>query len=271
MSLSQKDAAVDKDFILIVSSADIGQPEAIVETHPTLGNNRRAILLSLVPKYHVPRIFPDIILIPYRRFKIPHLRNVLTRFLKSLPGGMKFNICSYDHSLGFLWPESKPNNKKLDIALKYVHTISRDDYFLRRTFRPLNYALTRNYKLLQVEIIFLSFEEKLRNLFYIFWGENVLVLISECSLSGSATMYHTIWSSTWPGLAEGMRSLSEVTTSSMWKWSRCSRLRSGYTSGSKNLVFCSWLQRELCTSSRRLMKPHCSRMSCPWRSSTVRC
>ncbi|KAG6555076.1 hypothetical protein Mapa_003111 [Marchantia paleacea] len=46
VTLSQKDTALDKDFVLIVSSADIGQPQAIVETHPTLGNNQRAVLLS---------------------------------------------------------------------------------------------------------------------------------------------------------------------------------------------------------------------------------
>lgn len=130
--------------------------------------------------------------------------------------------------------------------------------------RGLPHKIYRTYKLLQVEIIVLSFEEKLRNLFYIFWGENVLVLILECSLSGSATMYHTTWSSTWPELAVGMRSLSEVTTSSTWKWSRCSRLRSGYTSGSTNSRFLQLVAKRALHQLRRLMKPHCSRMSCPW-------
>ncbi|KAG6555072.1 hypothetical protein Mapa_003107 [Marchantia paleacea] len=160
VTLSQKDTALDKDFVLIVSSADIGQPQAIVETHPTLGNNQRAVLLSLVPKFQMPRISPEIVFIADRsgsmEDQIPQLRNALTVFLKSLPVGVKFNICSFGSRHSFLWPKSMPYDQvNLDIALKHVQTFEAD---LGGTemFPPMEDALKKRYKDLQTEIILLT-------------------------------------------------------------------------------------------------------------------
>ncbi|BBN00814.1 hypothetical protein MPTK1_2g02340 [Marchantia polymorpha subsp. ruderalis] len=160
VTLSQKDTALDKDFVLIVSSADVGQPQAIVETHPTLGNNQRAVLLSLVPKFQIPRISPEIVFIADRSgsmdTQIPQLRNALTVFLKSLPVGVKFNICSFGSSHSFLWPKSMPYDQaNLDVALKHVRTFEAD---LGGTemFPPMEDALKKRYKDLPTEIIFLT-------------------------------------------------------------------------------------------------------------------
>ncbi|BBN18567.1 hypothetical protein MPTK1_8g03530 [Marchantia polymorpha subsp. ruderalis] len=160
VTLSQKDTALDKDFVLIVSSADIGQPQAIVETHPTLSNNQRAVLLSLIPKFYMARIRPEIVFIADRsgsmRQQIPQLRTALTVFLKSLPVGVKFNICSFGSTHSFLWPKSELYNQvNMDIALKHVQTFQAD---LGGTemFPPMEDTLKRRYKDLQTEIIFLT-------------------------------------------------------------------------------------------------------------------
>ncbi|KAL2613784.1 hypothetical protein R1flu_025476 [Riccia fluitans] len=54
-TLSQKDTALDKDFVLLIVSAAAGELQAILETHPTIQNSR-ALLLSLVPKFNLSRI-----------------------------------------------------------------------------------------------------------------------------------------------------------------------------------------------------------------------
>ncbi|KAG6555075.1 hypothetical protein Mapa_003110 [Marchantia paleacea] len=88
--------------------------------------------------------------------QIPQLRNALTVFLKSLPVGVKFNICSFGSRHSFLWPKSMPYDQvNLDIALKHVQTFEAD---LGGTemFPPMEDALKKRYKDLQTEIILLT-------------------------------------------------------------------------------------------------------------------
>lgn len=50
-TLSLGSAALEKDFVLIVQSKDIGVPKALLETHPTIPNHR-AIMATLVSNPH---------------------------------------------------------------------------------------------------------------------------------------------------------------------------------------------------------------------------
>ncbi|BBN00830.1 hypothetical protein MPTK1_2g02490 [Marchantia polymorpha subsp. ruderalis] len=160
VTLSQTASDRDSDFVLIVSTADMGQPQAIVETHSALGNNQRAVLLSLVPKFQMSRISPEIIFIAdingIMGRQLPQLRHALTVFLKTLTVGVKFNICTFGSSHSFLWPESMPYDKEnLHTALKYVQTFEED---LRgiQILPPVEDALQKRYKDLQTEIIVLN-------------------------------------------------------------------------------------------------------------------
>ena len=97
-TLSQKDTALDKDFVIVVAAKDSGDPTAIMETHPTM-KHQRAIMASLVPKFSLPPARPEIIFIADRsgsmEGNVGMLKDALKVFLKSLPAGVKFNILSF--------------------------------------------------------------------------------------------------------------------------------------------------------------------------------
>lgn len=104
-TLSLGSSALEKDFVLIVQSKDVGVPKAILETHPTLPNHR-ALMATLVPKFSLPPSDPEIVFVADRsgsmRGNIGMLVSAMKVFLKSLPAGTKFNICSFGSSCSFL-------------------------------------------------------------------------------------------------------------------------------------------------------------------------
>ncbi|KAI4263083.1 MAG: hypothetical protein L6R42_001750, partial [Xanthoria sp. 1 TBL-2021] len=109
-TLSLGSTELDKDFVLIVLTKDTGIPKALLETHPTIPN-QRAMLLTLVPKFSLPRSNPEIVFVADRSgsmgSNIPTLISALKVFLKSLPVGVRFNICSFGSDHSFLWPKSQ--------------------------------------------------------------------------------------------------------------------------------------------------------------------
>lgn len=121
-------AALEKDFILQIVAANTDNPVALLENHPTIPN-QRALMTTLVPKFSLPTQRPEIVFICDRSgsmggTKIMNLRSALQLFLKSLPLGVKFNICGFGSSHGFLFPESQPyDSATLDAAMKYAYAI----------------------------------------------------------------------------------------------------------------------------------------------------
>ncbi len=101
---------LEKDFVLQVVAKDVGIPQAILETHPTLPN-QRALMTTLVPKFNLKSQKPEIIFIADRSGsmggQIPTLVSALKVFLKSIPIGCMFNICSFGSRHSFLWSESQ--------------------------------------------------------------------------------------------------------------------------------------------------------------------
>ncbi|KAJ5042004.1 von Willebrand factor type A domain-containing protein [Bipolaris maydis] len=103
-------AVLEKDFILQVVAKDIGVPQAILERHPTLPN-QRALMTTLVPKFNLKSQKPEIILIADRSGNL----------LKSIPLGCTFNICSFGSRHEFLWHESQVYDERtLQQAIKCV-------------------------------------------------------------------------------------------------------------------------------------------------------
>ncbi|KAI4620240.1 hypothetical protein J4E80_004766 [Alternaria sp. BMP 0032] len=123
-TLSLGTTGLDKDFVLQVVAKDVGVPHAILETHPTLPN-QRALMTTLVPKFNLKSQKPEIIFIADRSGsmgdQIPTLVSALKVFLKSIPIGCTFNICSFGSSHSFLWKKSQLYGQDtLEEAIRHV-------------------------------------------------------------------------------------------------------------------------------------------------------
>jgi hypothetical protein len=158
-TLSLGSAALDKDFVLIVQSKDIGIPKAILETHPTIPNHR-ALMATLVPKFSLPPSRPEIVFVADRsgsmNGNIPFLISAMNVFLKSLPAGIKFNICSFGTSCTFLWPQSKTYTAEtLEEATNHVQTFSAN-YGGTETFNAIKQTIDRRFTDLPLEIMLLT-------------------------------------------------------------------------------------------------------------------
>ncbi|KAF9108977.1 hypothetical protein BGX27_008165, partial [Mortierella sp. AM989] len=128
-SLSLSGTELDKDFVIQVVAKDTGVPTAILETHPTIPN-QRALMATLVPKFVLPPEKPEIVFICDRSgsmsgSRIKLAKSALKVFLKSLPVGVKFNICSFGSSYSFLWDKSRSyTQSNLEEATRHVEAIT---------------------------------------------------------------------------------------------------------------------------------------------------
>lgn len=127
-SLSQNSTALDRDFVLEIHNKASTSPTAVLEEH--LDNPQdRALMVSLVPSFRLPPAKPEVILVADRSGsmggKIPTLVSALKIFLRSLPVGIHFNICSFGSHHSFLWASSREyNERSLDEATHHVETFS---------------------------------------------------------------------------------------------------------------------------------------------------
>ncbi|KAF9346438.1 hypothetical protein BGX26_002067 [Mortierella sp. AD094] len=128
-TLSLDAVGLDKDFIVNVVAKDAGLPTAVLEIHPTIPN-QRALMATLVPRFLLPPENPEIVFICDRSGSMtgPPIRLVqsaLRVFLKSIPVGAKFNICSFGTKHSFLWETSQIYSQStLEEAIKHVDTFT---------------------------------------------------------------------------------------------------------------------------------------------------
>ncbi|KAM3498552.1 hypothetical protein MY10362_008135 [Beauveria mimosiformis] len=129
-SLTRSDVQLEKDFIVQVCAKGLGDPSAVLETHATIPS-RRAIMATLVPRFNLAVEKPEVVFICDRSgsmdtgTRLPNLKSSLQVFLRSLPVGVLFNICSFGSSHSFLWPKSQPYSQKtLDEAAAHVRTFT---------------------------------------------------------------------------------------------------------------------------------------------------
>lgn len=158
-TLSLGATELDKDFVLIVLTKETGTPKAILERHPTLPN-QQALMLTLVPKFDLPRINPEVVFVADRSgsmsSNVSTLVSALKVFLKSLPVGVKFNICSFGSRYSFLWPKSQAYSRdSVDEALAHVETF-RADYGGTETFKALEATIENRYTDLPCEVMLLT-------------------------------------------------------------------------------------------------------------------
>lgn len=109
LHLAKGQALLERDFVMILNADGLDTPRALMEWNPTIFDHR-ALMVTLVPKFSLPPCKPELIFVIDRsgrmHDKIPTLKLALRIFLKSLPLGTSFNICSFGSKHSFPWPAS---------------------------------------------------------------------------------------------------------------------------------------------------------------------
>ncbi|RAH40577.1 VIT and vWA domain-containing protein [Aspergillus brunneoviolaceus CBS 621.78] len=108
---------LERDFVLVIKADKTDVPRALIECHPT-APNQRAIMATLVPRFHIPASDPEVVFLIDRsgsmRDKISTLKSALRVFLKSVP-----------HQ--FLWARSRAyDGPGLQKALTLVDCLDAD-------------------------------------------------------------------------------------------------------------------------------------------------
>ncbi|EJT46156.1 hypothetical protein A1Q1_05367 [Trichosporon asahii var. asahii CBS 2479] len=184
-TLSKKETNLDTDLVIVITPSKTGEPTALLETHATLPN-QRALMASLVPKFALPAETPEIIFVCDRsgsmQSNIPDLKRALNIFLKSLPQGVAFNICSFGSRFSFLWPKSRLyDQKSVDEATRHVATFDAN-YGGTEMYRPLEATFKqRLHHGYNLEVFLLTDGE-------IWDEENVFRLINEASEKGNGDL-----------------------------------------------------------------------------------
>ena len=158
-TLATGQSELSNDFVLQIVARDSGIPRALLETHPTISNHR-ALCTTLVPKFNLKPIRPEIIFVADRSGSmagnIETLKAALHVFLKSLPVGVKFNICSFGSSWELLWPKSAAYNQtSLEEAQNYVGTFHAN-FGGTETFQAVKGAIQSRFKEIETEIMLLT-------------------------------------------------------------------------------------------------------------------
>lgn len=130
LNLSKGNILLEKDFVLLRKADGLDEPRAIIESHPAIPG-QRAVMATLVPKFNLPRANPEIVFVLDRSGsmggKIETLKSALKVFLKSLPVGICFNICSFGSRHQFLWPKSRVYDEaSLQEAMILVEELAAD-------------------------------------------------------------------------------------------------------------------------------------------------
>ncbi|KAI0429518.1 von Willebrand factor type A domain-containing protein [Xylaria sp. FL1042] len=158
-TLSLNCTSFDEDFVIMVNVANANVPKALLETHPTIPN-QRALLVTLVPNFQLPPSPSEIVFIVDRSGsmsgKMGMVIQAMNTMLKSLRVGVKFNICSFGSHFSFMWPHSKPYNQmNLEEALEHVNTLD-SNFGGTQIVRPVQATLSQRCQDLALNVIILT-------------------------------------------------------------------------------------------------------------------
>lgn len=149
-----------QDFTLQLLIDDISKPQAILETHPTLPN-QRAIMTTLVPRFALESAHPEIVFVADQSGSMGGSKNAalvsaLKIFLKSLPLGVRFNICGFGSRFQFLWPKSQAyNDGNLLAAIAFVDSFAAN-YGGTEILPPITAAFEQRLSDLPLEVMLLT-------------------------------------------------------------------------------------------------------------------
>lgn len=153
-------AHLETDFILQVVAKDMGVPKAILETHPVIPNHR-ALMATLVPKFALPAERPEVVFVIDRSGSMEGSRMELAKealqvFLKSLPLGVKFNVCSFGSRHSFLFPRSVAYEQDTLEEAIFEAKEFQANYGGTEMLLPLRATIDRRYKDMSLDIIMLT-------------------------------------------------------------------------------------------------------------------
>lgn len=158
-TLALQSMELDKDFIILILAKDQDTPQAWLETHSSIPD-QRALMMTLVPRFNLPNILPEIVFVADRSGsmdgKIGTLVAAMKIFLKSLPTGVKFNICSFGSTFDFLFPRSKAYDQgTLDTALRHLETFE-SNYGGTEMQKPVKATVKNRYKDMPLEVMIIT-------------------------------------------------------------------------------------------------------------------
>ncbi|KAK4099397.1 VIT-domain-containing protein [Parathielavia hyrcaniae] len=161
-TLALSTAELGDDFVLQVVATNTSNPVAVLETHPTILNHR-ALMATLVPKFNLPLARPEIVFLCDRSgsmgqgSKVANLKTALHLFLKSLPVGVKFNICSFGSRHELLFPDGSRtyDESALEEATRYVDTFSAN-FGGTDIYAPMDAVFKKRYVDMDLEVFLLT-------------------------------------------------------------------------------------------------------------------
>lgn len=168
------------DFVLQLIIDDIPKPQAIIESHPVLPT--RALMATLVPKFSLEPHHPEIVFIADQSGSMSGSKNealvaALKVFLKSLPLGVRFNICAFGNSFKFLWDKSEAyNESNVKTALNFLSSFHAA-YGGTEILNPIKEAFKRRLKDMPLEIMLLTDGE--------IWQENQVFTYINAQVHGN--------------------------------------------------------------------------------------
>lgn len=154
-------AELAQDFILQVVATNSGNPIALLEIHPDIPQ-QRALMATLVPKFNLPSSRPEIVFVCDRSgsmggTRIEGLKSALRIFLKSIPVGAKFNICSFGSTYEFLFKDGSRSydQKSLGLAMDYANRMDAN-FGGTEMYRPLEATFEKRYRDMDLEVFLLT-------------------------------------------------------------------------------------------------------------------
>lgn len=181
-TLSQGSAELNKDFVVQIVATGLGDPVAILEAHPTIPN-QRALMATLVPRFNLPATMSEVVFMCDRSgsmgggIKIPNVIEALKIFLKSLPVGVKFNICSFGSRYSFLWERSQTyDENSLRIAISHVSSFDAS-FGGTEMYAPMAEIFKRRYSDMNLEVFLLTDGET--------WNQEALFQLINSNVSQS--------------------------------------------------------------------------------------
>lgn len=160
-TLALETTELGDDFVLQVVATNTGNPIALLETHPTLANHR-ALMATLVPKFNLPSAKPEVVFLCDRSgsmqgSNIKNLQTALRLFLKSLPVGVKFNICSFGSHHEFLFKKGSQtyDQSSLEEASRYVDKFNAD-FGGTDIYNPMDDVIKSRHADMDLEVFLLT-------------------------------------------------------------------------------------------------------------------